>query len=209
LNDARVEHQKLTFEPVAKNEGLTTSGKVQFAAKAYNFIKLGYKYTGSMQVLRTIVRFDYLWNRVRVQGGAYGCSASFTRGGNSYFTSYRDPNLSETLKAYDETEKYLKQFNADEREMTKYIIGTISEVDAPLTPSMKGQRSDFNYFSGISGQDLQKERDEILSTKVDDIRNFAQLVADVMKQNYICVLGNEETIKQNKSIFKDIVKVFE
>jgi len=197
------------FEFLTKNEGLLTSSKVQYVAKAYNFRKLGYDYTGSLEVLRTIISLDYLWNRVRVTGGAYGAMVGFNRNGNMYFTSYRDPNLINTLKVYDEAYKYLKDFTCNEREMRKYIIGTISKMDTPLTPSMKGQLATARYISKVSHEDLQKERDEVLSTKEEDIRELSDLVKDVMDKNNLSVLGNERTIKTSgKEVFKNFVEVF-
>ncbi|MCM8709462.1 insulinase family protein [Clostridium sp. SYSU_GA19001] len=198
---------KFEFSPL--NEGLMTSSKVQYVAKAYNFRKLGYSYTGTLQVLKTIVGFDYLWNRVRVQGGAYGAFANFQWGGNTVFSSYRDPNLTETLNAYDKAAEFIENFNADNREMTKYIIGTISELDSPLTPAMKGYIADEYYIRHVTQEAIQKEREEILNTKKEDIKNLASLVSDVMKQNYFCVLGSEEKIKANKDIFGNIINVFD
>lgn len=209
LNDGNIEVQKYSFKELKSNEGLATSAKVQYVAKAYNFKRLGYEYTGTLQVLKTIASFDYLWNNVRVQGGAYGCSASFSRSGNIFLTSYRDPNLLETINVYDNLANYIENFNADKREMTKYIIGTISNLDTVLTPSMKGQRATANYFKNLKYEDIQKEREEVLNTTVEDIRNCADLVRDSMNQNYICVLGNEVKINDNKNIFNDIVNIFE
>jgi Zn-dependent M16 (insulinase) family peptidase len=159
--------------------------------------------------LKTIVGFDYLWNKVRVQGGAYGALANFQWGGNTVFSSYRDPNLMETLDAYNKAGDFIKGFDADDREMTKYIIGSISELDTPLTPAMKGFVSDEYYIRHISQDRVQKERDEILNTKKADIRKFADLVSDVMKQNYFCVLGGEEKIKASKDIFGSIMNVID
>lgn len=209
LGSLRAAPSNYEFNLIPQNEGLLTQGKVQYSAKGYNFIKLGYSYSGGLQVLRTIAGYDYLWNRIRVQGGAYGAFAGFGRSGNMYFASYRDPNLRETLDVYDGAEDYFKSFDADEREMTKYIIGTISKIDAPLTPSMKGERGAANYISGITAEDLQKERDEILHTKEEDIRKFADMLKDVMKQNNFCVLGNESMIKKSRDIFNNLVDVFE
>jgi presequence protease len=197
---------KFNLKP--ENEGLLTQSKVQFVAKAGNYIKSGYKYHGSMQVMKTIARFDYLWNKVRVQGGAYGVMSSFGRDGNTYIVSYRDPKLKETLKVYDGIEQYLRGFEADEREMTKYIIGTVSNLDFPITPSMRGEISLINYLSKITQEDIQRERDEVINTKIEDIRKFADLLKSVMDQNCICVLGNEGKIKENKDIFKSLVNVF-
>lgn len=197
---------KFNLKP--ENEGLLTQSKVQFVAKAGNYVKAGYKYTGSMQVMKTIARFDYLWNKVRVQGGAYGVMSSFGRDGNTYIVSYRDPKLKETLAVYDGIEQYLRNFEADEREMTKYIIGTISNLDYPITPSMRGEIALINYLSKITQEDIQRERDEVINTKVEDIRQFADLLKHVMSQNCICVLGNEGKIKENKDIFNKLVNVF-
>jgi presequence protease len=196
------------FDMKPENEGLLTQSKVQFVAKAGNFIKSGYSYSGSLQVLKTIARFDYLWNKVRVQGGAYGVMSSFGRDGNMYIVSYRDPKLKETLSVYDSLEGYLRTFEADEREMTKYIIGTISNLDFPLTPSMKGEVSTVNHISKISYEDIRRERQEVINTGVKDIRKFADLLKTSMEQNNICVLGNEGKIKDNKDVFNKLVNIF-
>ncbi|SDK76276.1 insulinase family protein [Natronincola ferrireducens] len=208
MGNEKLDKQQYQFDYGPKNEGLLTSSKVQYVAKAYNFQKLGYDYTGHLQVLKTIISLNYLWNKVRITGGAYGAMAGFSRNGNIYFTSYRDPNLDKTLKVYDEAHKYISEFSTDEREMTKYIIGTISKIDAPLTASMKGQEATAYYISQISQEDIQRERDEVLRTKPEDIKNLARLIKDVMEKNYYCVLGNEGKIQANKHIFKNLVEVF-
>lgn len=209
LGNKPTEVQEYKFEFGPKNEGLMTSGKVQYVAKAYNFIKLGYSYSGSLQVLKAIINYDYLWNQVRVQGGAYGSFSAFQRNGNMFFTSYRDPNLDRTLKVYDEAGDYFKSFKADDRQMTKYIIGTVSDLDFPLTPSMKGERAVENYIKKVTYKDIQREREEVLNTKIEDIQKFGDLISGSMKQNYLCVLGNEEKIKENKDIFNELVNIFE
>lgn len=192
----------------ALNEGFTNSSKIQYNAKAFNFNRLDQKYTGSMLVLRTILNYDYLWTKVRVQGGAYGCASSFSRNGNFVFSSYRDPNLKSTIDAYNEMYKYVKGFEADTREITKYIIGTVSDLDTPLTPSMKLLRSDYCYFSKTSYDDIQKERDEVLGTTVKNIQDISDIIFEGMSRNYLCVLGNEEKVKQESSLFNNIVSIF-
>lgn len=205
-----------TFEPVEyqfslqkQREGLMTSSKVQYVVQGYNFKRLGYSYTGSMKVLETILRYDYLWNRVRVQGGAYGGFAQFDRTGNMICGSYRDPNLRETLAIYAEAVDYLKNFQVNDREMTKYIIGTISNMDTPLTPSMKGERATSLYIQKLTWEVFQRERREVLACRQQDIQALADLVADVIKQDCICVLGGEEKIKSCKDCFDTMVHVFE
>ncbi|HWR40696.1 MAG TPA: insulinase family protein, partial [Patescibacteria group bacterium] len=198
-----------TFPLTADNEGLLTSGKVQYVARAANYRRLGYPYHGSLKILETIMRYDYLWNRIRVQGGAYGAFSQFDRNGNMVFCSYRDPNLRETVAVYDETAAYLDSFSADRREMTKYIIGTISHLDMPLTPPQRGERAAEWYIRGLSAADVQQERDQILAAGPEDIRKTAALVRAAMAENYLCVLGSEEKIRENETLFKTLVKVIE
>lgn len=209
LSDIQTSDIPFTFEPSPENEALMTPGKVQYVAKGYSFIKMGYTYTGSLQVMRTIAGLDYLWNRIRVQGGAYGAFAQFTRSGVMVFASYRDPNLKETLSVYDQLAQYLETFDADTREITKYIIGTISRMDTPLTPPMQGERATANYLSGLTQADIQKERDEVLHATPEAIRALAPMVRDVLKNPYYCVLGSESKIIENKDLFKTLVTVFE
>lgn len=208
LKENTLEKANLDFKPNPLNEGLLTSSKIQYVAKAFNYRKLGFDYKGQMQVLKTIVSLDYLWKKVRVSGGAYGAMAGISRNGNMYFTSYRDPNLKETLNVYDNMKDYINGFKADKREMTKYIIGTISKLDAPLSPSSKGDRSTAYYMSGITYEDLETERNEILNTKHTDIQDLSKLVEKLMQENNYCILGNENKIKQSEEIFNNLVDVF-
>ncbi len=208
LSKGEVEKYQYTFKEENKKEGMLTPSNVQYVSKGYNFKKLGYEYTGQLLVLKTIIGMDYLWNKVRVQGGAYGAFANILRNGNLVFASYRDPNIKETLKAYDETPEYVERFTTTDREMTKYIIGTISELDMPLTPSMAGEVSISYYLRSISHEDRERERKEVLSTKIKDINGFAPMISDVLKQDFVVVLGNDNKIKENKDIFKNLESVF-
>ena len=196
--------QEIPFKVEKKNEGFITSSQVQYVAKGANFIRLGYKYTGAMKVLETIMRYEYLWTHIRVLGGAYGAFVKFRRDGNMYFGSYRDPNLTETLNVYDNTAKFLRDFTVNNREMTKYIIGTISGIDMPLTPALKGELATSAYISGMTDEMRQQQRDEILATTQDDIRALADLVEACMAENAICVLGGNSKVTEAKDIFKSV-----
>lgn len=209
LGKEKLEKQNYKFQLERKNEGLLTQGNVQYVAKGGNFKRDGFEYSGALNVLETIAGFDYLWNNVRVKGGAYGVFSNFRKDGGVYIVSYRDPNIKDTLKVYDNMYKYLKNFNTSEREMTKYIIGTIRKLDYPLTNSMKGEVSEGNYFTGTTYEDLQKERDEVLKTDINTIRNLSKMIEKLMEQDYISVLGNENKIIKNKEIFNNLVKVIE
>lgn len=193
--------QRYSWKLGSRNEGLTSSSRVQYVAKGANFLKLGYKYTGAMRVLETLLRYDYFWTKIRVQGGAYGAFVSFNRNGMMSFGSYRDPNLKETLEVFDKTPDFLENFDASDREMTKAIIGTMSGVDMPLTPQMKGELADNCYLRGISYLDRQQMRTEILTARQKDIQALAPLVKACMKENALCVFGGEQKIKENKQLF--------
>ncbi len=208
-----LDHNVLSFDDISfeleqRNEGFMTSGKVQYVAKAGNFMLEGYKYSGYLRVLQTILSLDYLWHNVRVKGGAYGCMASFKRSGSMYFVSYRDPNLKETINVYDNMYSYISTLSSDEREMRKYIIGTISKLDQPLTPSMKNDKMISLYFGNISQEHLQKERDEVLSTTPEQIRALAPIIKDTLKQGNICVLGNEKKVEEFKELFGETKHLF-
>ncbi len=164
----------------------------------------GYKFNGTMNILRQIMGYEYLWQNIRVQGGAYGCSAAFKRAGDIFMTSYRDPHLLRTLDIYAGIPDYLRNFNADEKEMTKFIIGTISGMDTPLTPSLYGMVSMRAYMNGITAEDSQKMRDEILNATVDDIRALAPAAEAALSDNCICVVGSEGKIAEHKDLFGSV-----
>ena len=201
LPQAKAAPQAYRFDVRAKNEGLLSSSRVQYVGKAANFLRLGFSYTGSMSVLETILRYDYFWTKIRVQGGAYGAFTQFSRVGFLFFGSYRDPNLKETLDVFDKTADYLAAFDVSEREMVKFIIGTISTLDTPLTPQLKGLAAQDGFLRHIKEDDRQKSRDEVLATRQEDIRALAKVVDACMKENILCVFGNEEKIKENAGIF--------
>lgn len=188
-------------------EAFIDASQIQYVAKTGDFICEGYEYTGALRLLRVILSYDYLWINVRVKGGAYGCMNTFLRSGESYFVSYRDPNLSDTLDVYDRIPEYIKSFSPDERDMTKYIIGTFSALDTPMNPEAKGSRSLSAYLEGITYEQIQKERNEILNAQPEDIRRLADLVEAVLKKDSICVIGNENMIKESARLFENVEKL--
>ena len=193
------------FVPAGSREGFKTPGQVQYVAMCGNFMQAGFSYTGALKVVNTLLGYDYLWNNIRVKGGAYGCMCGFSAGnGNSYFCSYRDPNLAETIRVYEGIADYLENYTADEREMTKAVIGTFSSMDTPLNPSAKGARSLNAYLSGTDFADIQKERDEVLSVSVEEIRKTAALVRAVIGQDHLCVIGSEAKIEGDRALFTEV-----
>lgn len=189
------------------NEALLSASKVQYVIKAYNFKMLGYDWNGKMSVLNQVISTDWLQTRIRVMGGAYGGYSSISPAGGVYFMSYRDPNLRETLVNYDSTAVYLSNFKADEKAMTRYIIGTIARNDQPKTASQKGRTAMQYYFEKTTADMLNKERREILSTTAEDIRGMQPMVADILAKNIYCVYGSEAKIRENKDLFREVITI--
>ena len=201
--------EEVTFEDkgfsIAKlNEGLKTSAKVQYVARVGNFRDAGLESTGALAVLKVIMGYDYLWNNIRVKGGAYGCMSGFAHNGIGYFVSYRDPNLKETLDIYNGAADYIENFKCSDRDMTKFIIGTVADLDTPLTPYDEGIASFGAYFTHKTSEDKQKSRDEVLSCDVDTIRGLAKHIRAIMASEALCVVGAEDKINENKELFDNI-----
>ena len=200
------EEEALIIHCEKKNEGFKTASKVQYVARTGNFIDNGAEYNGALNILKVILSYDYLWQNVRVKGGAYGCMSNFNRIGEGYFVSYRDPNLKQTMEVYEGVVDYLKNFTVSERDMTKYIIGTMSNIDQPMTPATKGDRSMNLYMSKVSAEMIKAERAQILDATQEDIRALADVAAAVLKADQICVIGGEDKIEENAEIFKTVTK---
>lgn len=189
-----------------KNEGFKTASKVQYVARTGNFIDNGATYTGALQILKVILSYDYLWQNVRVKGGAYGCMSNFNRIGEGYMVSYRDPNLKRTMDVYEGVVEYLENFTVSDRDMNKYIIGTISNLDQPMTPASKGDRSMNLYMNHVSEEMICKERAEVLDAGQENIRALATVVKAMLAADQICVIGGEDKIEENKEMFDCVTK---
>lgn len=193
-----------SFEPVHIKRGLTSASQVQYVARCGNFAREGLKYTGALKVLKVIFSYEYLWLNVRVKGGAYGCMSGFYRNGDAYLVSYRDPNLLKTNEIYEGAADYIRNFTVSDRDMAKFIIGTIGEMDVPMNPAAKGLRSFGAYICNMTYETLQRERNEVLTASQESIRALAPLVEAAVKQDYFCVVGNAKVIQDNKSMFDEI-----
>ena len=187
-----------------RKTAFSTPAEIQYAAVSGSYKDVPDVNDGAMTVTRHLLSYGYLWNEVRVKGGAYGVMCKFTRDGSGSFVSYRDPNLSATYEVYKKAADYLANYEADEREVTKTIIGTISGLDTPLTPAMDGKRSMNIYLTKTPLEVLQKERDQILACTKEDIRKTADAVRKVADAENICVIGNEQHIKDEADLFEVI-----
>ena len=198
------DHTACVIHCTKRNEGFKTSSKVQYVARCGNFIDGGQEYTGALQILKVILSYDYLWQNIRVKGGAYGCMSNFNRAGEGYLVSYRDPNLEKTVEVYEGVVDYLKNFTVDDRDMNKFIIGTMSNLDRPMNPAAKGSRSMNLYMNHITEEMLRQERAQILDAGQEDIRRLADIVQAVLDAGLICVIGSEEKIEQQKQLFGEV-----
>ena len=148
--------------------------------------------------------YDYLWTNIRVKGGAYGCMSGYSRNGDAYFVTYRDPHLKRSIEVFEKTSAYLRSYDADERTITQFIIGAIGDLDTPKTPSAKGTYALSAYLCGLSMEDIQKDRNELLSVSVETIRRMADYVDAFLRDDCICVVGSSEKIKQDSRLFDSI-----
>lgn len=189
--------------PEKNQEAFSTPAEIQYVAVGGSFKDLPRNF-GALRVTRHLLNYDYLWNEVRVKGGAYGVTCQFTREGEGFFTSFRDPNLEATIEVYQKAADYLENYQADEREITKTVIGTISGMDTPMTPNMKGRRSMVGYLSGVTVETLQKERDQVLGCTLEDIRSLAPVMRAVSGAGNLCVIGNEKHIAEANDLFAQI-----
>ena len=189
------------IELIKKNEGLTTSGQVVYVCRAGLFNRHGLEYDGVLKVLKVYLGYNYLWVNVRVKGGAYGVMNNYGMNGSAFFVSYRDPNLTKTVDVYEGAADDVAAFDADEREMTKLIIGTVSELDIPLTPSARGARSFTAYMTGMTFDEVQRQRDQVLDCTPADMRRMAEYIREFMADNKLFVVGNETLIRENEDLF--------
>ena len=177
-------------------EGITIPSHINYVGKGANLYKLGYSFHGSALVIARYLRNSWLWDRVRVEGGAYGAFCLLDRlSGVLTFVSYRDPNLMKTLEVFDRTAEFLLNEELNEKELTKSIIGTIGDMDSPLFPDAKGYTSMLRFLSGSTEETLQQVRDEVLGTKKTDFRNFAQALEKLKQDGLVKVLGAPKAIE--------------
>ncbi len=198
------EKGRVSFDLTKKNEGFKTAGQVQFVCRAGRFEDKGLPYTGALRVLKTILSYDYLWNNVRVLGGAYGCMCAFSRSGIAFFVSYRDPKLEETIGIYENAADYIRTLDLDERKVTQYIIGALSELDVPQTPSVRGSFSFIAYLTHSTDEVFQQERDELLSVDEETIRGLYRYIEAFMKDDVLCVVGNADMVEEKKDLFGSV-----
>ncbi len=185
-----------------KNEGFMLPVSVQYVGRCGNLIDAGYRYSGVLHVLAGALNCEYLYNAIRVRGGAYGCGCGFSSDtGDVIFYSYRDPNCKATDRVYRSVADYVRSWQVDEGELTKYVIGAFSDFERPLSPAQKAARSLYAYISGKTYADLQREREEMLQVTAEEFKAAAEIFDAVIGQNYICTIGSEEKLREDSEMF--------
>lgn len=197
-------YQELQPKYQISNEAFVANEEVNYVAQGGNFKELGFNYTGALKVLKTILSYDYLWQTIRVQGGAYGAFNVSNRNGLFALASYRDPNIDETLTSYSQLVEYIQTFDINERQMTKYIIGTVSELDSSMSVATKGRVAFNRYLINRTVEELQQERNEVLDCTSQKIRDLAELVRACLQVDAYCVVGNSTKIDTVADKFKEI-----
>ena len=173
-----------------------TPSLIQFHVKGGNLFDAGYAYDGALAVVRTAVNCDYLYNMIRLKGGAYGCGCGFASDcGDVFFYSYRDPKLAETDEVYMKTPDFVSALNPDETELTKYIIS--GKIGYSLS----------SYLTGRTFESIQTEREQILDVTVEKMQSTAKIIKDVLDQGYTCCIGNAQKIKDNADLFKTVENI--
>lgn len=208
LPENEIPKVEFKFVERKKKEGLMIPSDVNYVLKGYNFKKLGHTFNGAFRVSALILTYDHLLEKIRLRGGAYGAGMGVGRSGIVVFNSYRDPNLKNTLNVYDDSVRYLGDLELTQEEITKRIIGVVGKLDRTMTPRQKGGVADSRFFSRISYEDIQQEREEVIDCTQQAIKESVEIIAKVLEENCLCIIGNEAAIKENRKEFDTVENIF-
>jgi Zn-dependent M16 (insulinase) family peptidase len=182
--------------------------QVNYVGKGADLYQLGYTYHGSIHVITNHLRTSYLWDKIRVQGGAYGAFSRFSQQSGVFtYLSYRDPNLLDTLDVYNKTPEYLRTLSLSDDDLTKSIIGAIGVLDAYQLPDAKGDTALARYLLGETDESRQKTRDEVLGTTAADFRAFADVLDAVRREGSVVVLGAADALAKANAARGDFLKI--
>ena len=189
-----------------KNEGFITASKVQYCAMAADIFADGHNYSGGLKVLSNVLD-DFLYDEIRVKGGAYGFGSNFGSNGGMYFYSYRDPGLDNTFETFKRTAEYVRNLDLSPKEVEKFIIGTIRGYDRPVSNAHKGLRAITYHLLGFNDEMRQKERDEILAANAQGLKGLADVLAGALAQNNLCAVGSDTAINQSGGLFGAVRRI--
>lgn len=193
------------FTPVTERTAFTTSSQVNYVARSGNFLSGSARYTGALQVLRIIFSYEYLWQNIRVKGGAYGCMSNFRKNGEGVLVSYRDPHMKQTDEVYQKAADFVEHFTVSDRDMLKYIIGTIGAMDTPMPASNMTSYSFSAYMSRVSDDEIRRDRREVMTADQNAIRALAPIVRSTVDAGHLVVIGNQDQIRKHADMFDRIV----
>lgn len=205
LSSECLSQHQYTLAPTRISEGYMTSTQVQAIAKGYTMGTGKDAFNGSMYVASHLLNTDYLWNEIRLSGGAYGADLSLTRDGNVMLISYCDPNLVETIECFQEIGDYLENLQLEEKELERYIIGTLGGMDYPTTMEQKSEQVLIKYVCGITDEMLEQERREVLNTTQEQLQKIGQYFKEMPP--YLCVIGSGKKLKKHKELFEHLATI--
>lgn len=185
--------------PVARNEAFIVPSDVTYSSVGYDRRLLNQPYTGTWAVASRALTYDFLWNEVRVKGGAYGVGFGATYSGNMRFYSYRDPHVDETIERFEQSAAYLRAFNPSKTEMDGFVVSSTAGFDTPKKARELARRQAGQYFAGIPTDQRALTRSQIIETSVDTIRGLADAVQATADKKLVCVFGNKEIIESAKT----------
>ncbi|MBF0780837.1 MULTISPECIES: insulinase family protein [unclassified Granulicatella] len=204
FNHITLTAQSLDLPVAIQNEGWAFASDVQYVAQGFNISLDGLSYTSQLFVLKNILSLHYLWNKVRVQGGAYGAFTLITRDGDISFISYRDPHTTNTIEIYEQASQFIDDLQLNTQELTKAIIGTIGEIDAPRSPKLYGEAAFLRYRLGITFDMVQQERTQILQTTLHDLKQLSSFIQTAMNHHARCIVGNKKSLEQTGNLLHNI-----
>lgn len=175
-------------------EGIAIPAGISYAAMGANLYQCGLEYTGAMKVLTGVLSYGYLWNSVRVQGGAYGAGFIANENGNVGYYSFRDPNAARSLDVYRQTSDYIRSFCESEEELGKFIIGTVADTEPLLSSKNYGITADANYFRGNTYEKQCKLRSEMINTTKEDLLALCHVIDKIVSKDCVCVIGYQDVL---------------
>ena len=185
--------EEAVYTPAQRRaDGFSIPSEIGFAARAAVLLP---ENNGAAQVAGNFLTYDYLWNTIRVKGGAYGTSFRVTETGNMEITSYRDPHAAQSLDSFCETARVLREFSNGEDDLTQYIVSTIGRIDPLRTPRSVGDEAAWMYFSGTTEEDLCRDWDQVIHTTKDDLRKLADTIGKACDESVVCVVGGKTALE--------------
>lgn len=188
-------------EPRDLHEAFVVPTDVSFTAMGYDRRLLDSKYEGAWLIAARALSYDFLWNEVRVKGGAYGAGFQVTRPGSMRFYSYRDPRIDETVARFGKAGEWLSSFDPDESEMTGFVVSTVAGVDAPQKARELMRRQDGMYLSHYTPEERDRVRAQIVAARPADVRALGEVVTCASEKHLVCTVGNRELIARSAEDF--------